>query len=559
MSIFEAHFRRLHARYGAGQTHELQMQEIAAIFGCSVRNCRIALKKMHQEKWLDWQPQRGRGKRSRLHLLTSPEKLFSQNVNKLLEKQDYGNVLRFIGNDKYLLDRLSLWRFGVQDKSSETRVRIPYYRNLDPLNPLVPLRRTERHLLRQCLSGLTRYDAVQGRIVPDIAHYWTHNEDFTRWEFWLKSTARFADGCELDASAVQRCLLAASQSPQFAPIFSPIKTITADAPWHLVIETHHPVRRLDCLLATQPTMLFDYQHGHIRCTGAFHLQEHSDNFMVLRCNQHWHQARPGLDEITIFTWAPEHISMSFIPLLRGEEVQDDRPLNERSLEQSCCFVLLDGDGAFADEAGRRFINYLLQPVELLSQTQLPDEYARILSVAQGMLPQWNHRPVDFGGITAPFNLRQPVIISTFQQPELVELAGAIRRLLERWHIRAEIRIDAFDHFNNQLRPPADIWLSNFMLDTLSVPAFLEWLASTALFTRLPESQRQNLNALLPTILNSDDEQAFATIAAFFHEMTHQRYVIPLLHHWMEFATEKSFTWRDLNTLGWPDFSQLWLE
>ena len=50
MSIFEAHFRRLHARYGAGQTHELQMQEIAAIFGCSVRNCRIALKKMHQEK-----------------------------------------------------------------------------------------------------------------------------------------------------------------------------------------------------------------------------------------------------------------------------------------------------------------------------------------------------------------------------------------------------------------------------------------------------------------------------------------------------------------------------
>ena len=92
-------------------------------------------------------------------------------------------MLRFIGNDKYLLDRLSLWRFGVQDKSSETRVRIPYYRNLDQLNPLVPLRRTERHLLRQCLSGLTRYDAVQGKIVPDIAHYWAHNEDFTRWKF----------------------------------------------------------------------------------------------------------------------------------------------------------------------------------------------------------------------------------------------------------------------------------------------------------------------------------------------------------------------------------------
>lgn len=80
------------------------------------------------------------------------------------------------------------------------------------------------------------------------------------------------------------------------------------------------------------------------------------------------------------------------------------------------FVLHDNDGAFADEPERKFFNYLLQPVELLSQTQLPDEYARILSVAQGMLPQWNHRPVDFGKITAPLNLRQLVIISTFQQP-----------------------------------------------------------------------------------------------------------------------------------------------
>lgn len=60
-------------------------------------------------------------------------------------------------------------------------------------------------------------------------------------------------------------------------------------------------------------------------------------------------------------------------------------------------------------------------------------------------------------------------------------------------------------------------------------------------------------------LKLDDEQAFVTVATLFHEMTHQLYVIPLLHHWMEFVTEKSFTWRDLNTLGWPDFSQLWLE
>jgi hypothetical protein len=88
----------------------------------------------------------------------------------------------------------------------------------------------------------------------------------------------------------------------------------------------------------------------------------------------------------------------------------------RGQEQGGFFVLHDNDGAFADEPERKFINYLLQPVELLSQTQLPDEYARILSIAQGMLPQWNHRPVDFGKITAPFNLRQLVIISTFQQP-----------------------------------------------------------------------------------------------------------------------------------------------
>ncbi|VUC77554.1 putative dipeptide/oligopeptide/nickel ABC-type transport system periplasmic component [Salmonella sp. NCTC 11881] len=183
--------------------------------------------------------------------------------------------------------------------------------------------------------------------------------------------------------------------------------------------------------------------------------------------------------------------MSFIPLLRGEEVQDDRPLNERSLEQSCCFVLLDGDGAFADEAGRRFINYLLQTC----RTPQPDAASRRIRThplcGSGYAAAVESPPGRFlAGSQRRLTCVSRLLSAPFSNRNWWSLPEQFAGLLERWHIRAEIRIDAFDHFNNQLRPPADIWLSNFMLDTLSVPAFLEWLASTALFTRLPESQRQ---------------------------------------------------------------------
>ena len=242
-------------------------------------------------------------------------------------------------------------------------------------------------------------------------------------------------------------------------------------------------------------MLFDYQHG-TSAVPALSTCRNTVTTLWFAAQSALAPGEAGLDEITIFTWAPgAYQRKALFPCCRGEEAQDDRRSASTSQTGQGCFFCSTVKERFADEAGRRFIIYLLQPVELLSQTQLPDEYECILSVAQGMLPQWNHRPVDFGGITAPFNRVSRLSSSTFQQPELVELAGAIRiLLLRRWHIRAEMP-DRRLTLQQPAAPPADIWLSNFMLDALSVPAFSGMAGFHPLFTRLPGSQRrQNLNA-----------------------------------------------------------------
>lgn len=558
MANIEDHFRKLYARYGVGQDMPVQVQQIAELFDCSIRNARITLTRMQQENWIEWQPQRGRGKQSILRLLIAPDTLINQNIEQMIAHFDYGNVLKFIGNEKQALNRIIQYRFGAQENNSETRVRIPYYRDIDRLNPLHPLRRTERHLVRQCLSGLTRYDGVQGKIVPDIAHYWTHNEQATRWEFYIKSTAHFSDGERLSAPLLARCLNAASQSPWFAALFSDLSAIYAADEYRLVVETSVSMNRLDCLLATQAALIFDQRDSEMRCSGPFRIQRHQGNFLTLHRNEHYHQARPMLNEINIFTWAPESISMSFIPVLHGEQALDTRPLSERQLEKGSCFVLVDNEGLFADDVGRRFLNHVLQPMALLDRTNLPQEYASILSIAQGLLPEWNHRRVDFGNIPLPFTAHRQVSIATFGQPELVELAQAMADILRGHHFQCTVHVYTFEEFTMGNAQSADIWLTNFMLDTLSSPAFLDWLASSPVFRHLPEKAQQDHRALIQHILNEADDVAHQRINEHFHQLTHQRWIIPLLHHWMEFANENSFTWRDLSTLGWPDFSQLWL-
>ncbi len=184
--------------------------------------------------------------------------------------------------------------------------------------------------------------------------------------------------------------------------------------------------------------------------------------------------------------------------------------------RGCCFVLLDGEGAFADEAGRRFINYL--------HCNLSNSSARRSFLTNTHASSPLLRACCRSGITARWisagSPRRLTCVSRlssapFSSRNWWSLPEAIRILLERWHIRAEIRIDAFDSFNSHAAPSCGYLAQQLYARYPSVPAFLEWLASTTLFTRLPETQRQNLNALLPTILNSDNEQAFATIAAFF--------------------------------------------
>ncbi|WLI77562.1 SgrR family transcriptional regulator [Kosakonia sp. H02] len=557
MTILEGYFRKLHARYGVNQSAHVQMAEISDLFGCSIRNTRNMLNRMRENEWLVWQAKRGRGNSSSLRLLVTPDSLFNQSVNELLASQDVGKVLKFIGTEKHLLERIIQYKFGASGNGSETKVRIPYYRNLDELNPLKPLRRTERHLLRQCLSGLTRYDPVRMEIVPDLAHYWSHNENDTHWEFFLKPTAMFSDGTAVKSHDVKKCLERARSAPWFMSLFRVINTIDVAGDYRIIIKTHIPVKYMEFLLATQPALIYERHNDIMKCTGPFSVASNDEGFLTLRRNSHYHQARPMLSEIDIFTWAPKRISMSFIPILHDEETNDPDTLKERKLEHGCCFLLIDSQGAFAAAESRKFINKILQPIEILDNSDLPEEYGSILSLAQGMLPEWNHKCVDFGTIASPYVVNRKIVIATYQQPELVKLSQAMAMILKRYNYKVEVLVLPFSEFSSMQNIRADLWLTNFMVDNLSSHSFLDWLSPDPVFKKLPEQYASAYQQLQTDLMNIDIADNKACIETFFSALTSQRWLIPLFHHWLELKSEKSFSWRDLNTLGWPDFSQLW--
>ncbi|WP_455810495.1 SgrR family transcriptional regulator [Pseudomonas graminis] len=559
MAALGEHFQRLYMLYAAHDVAHLQVDEVAHALSSTPRNARILLSRMRESGWIDWQPQRGRGKRSSLRFLITPQALQQHNLSDLLEHSQFDKALKMVGGSSPKIKDLIRDNFGTFITNDEVQLKIPYYRAIDGLNPLLPQRRTERHLIRQCFSGLTRYDPFQRAVVPDLAHYWLHNDSFTQWQFFLRKNLHFSDGSKINAEEVRRCLEHARHSAQFRGLFADISEISLDGELKLSFLLQRPLENFPGLLSVLAARLFKTRNGQWLCSGPFCISEHSDTVLCLRRNSYYHQSRPMIDEVNVYRFDTQELNMSFITLLHTHQAESINKPTERKLEQGGCFLLIDSEGHCADMHWRRFLNEVLQPLDILRRSQLTPNYSTALAYATGMLPDWNHRIIDYGQPNPSFGNNRPLVLATFEQPELSELARGIVAILQQHGISCQIKQVSWLEFMSGKVEGADLWLSNFMIDFDDIYSALSWMIPDPVLKRLPQEMTQSLHLLIQQYSQHENERFMPAIARWFMRITQQRWLLPLFHHWLDYESDSAFTWRDLSTLGWPDFSQLWIE
>ena len=297
----EYHYLKLHRRY-VGDGVETTLQELAELLSCTRRHVRSLLGQMEVLGWIQWHSRSGRGYRSTLRCLYAPDLLLRQRVEQLLAQGHVEQAVLLMEADPQLLTPLLLKQLGKSQQQEQQILRVPYYRPMPNLNPCLPLRRSEAHLVRQIFNGLTRINEENGEVESDLAHHWQQIDE-RQWLFYLRPAVRFHDGRLLDTADV----LATLKRLQQHPLFCHLQRVWAVNARTIGIELTRADGRLPWLLADVMAMVLPADHGQRTDfasrpvgTGPYRVVENNAYHLRLRAFDDYFALRALLDEVDIW-------------------------------------------------------------------------------------------------------------------------------------------------------------------------------------------------------------------------------------------------------------------
>ena len=569
----EYHYLKLHRCY-ADTPVETTLQALAERLSCTRRHVRSLLGQMEAQGWIQWSSRAGRGYRSTLRCLCAPEQLLRQRVESLLSQGHIEQAMELMETEPQQLTPLLLKQLGKTQQQGEQILRVPYYRPMPNLNPGLPLRRSEVHLVRQIFNGLTRINEENGEVESDLAHHWQPLDEL-QWLFFLRPAVRFHDGHLLTVEDV----LATLWRLQAQPLFAHLQAVSALDARTIRIELSCADPRLPWLLADVQAMVLPVDHASRADfssrpvgTGPYRVVENNAYHLRLRAFDDYFALRALLDEVDIWMMPllAEQLELgarqvcgleiqqeSSAPGVAEESAQESTAAApEMVLEQGGYFLLCDSRSPWWQApSARRWLQGVLNPYRLMNQ--VPLMIRRYWAPAASLLPHWLHQQAPGESLAPPELLAssEPRLRLAFyeQQPEYRLLAKEMCGLLAEQGITLElIELDYAAWQQGEIA--ADLWLGS-----VNFPAPAEWSLGCWLFG----------NPLLRRAIHGRDAAGVAlwhqhwraqqlSSEQLVDQVIRDGWLQPLFHHWLRLQGPAQARGIRLNNLGWFDFKSAWL-
>jgi len=209
-------FLLLHERYGTQEVEnngiQVTLAEVAETLDCTHRSALTVVGKMASAGWIRWSSQRGRGKRSGLSFLVTPEDIAAQSVADAIRRGDFRGIAGELGDNppspamqERLQESLRTY-FGHHSEMRTGRqidtLRLPIRQQLHALDPIRTNLLAESFVVSHVFDGLLRQQAGSDEILPALAHHWESSEDQKCWTFYLRKDVPFHDGRILSSEDV---------------------------------------------------------------------------------------------------------------------------------------------------------------------------------------------------------------------------------------------------------------------------------------------------------------------------------------------------------------------
>lgn len=551
---FETLFEHFH-----GEDAETQLDDVTDILCCTRRNARIVLNKMEEEGWVEWHPAAGRGKLSRLLFRRSRTDVSENLARRYLDEGKIGQALNVLDQDAAKLSKVIQGYLGIQNAEGLPVIRLPYYRPLSMLNPLKTMRRSERHIVNQVFSGLTRLDDDE-QVQPELAHYW---ESITacHWRFFLRPGVRFHNGELLTTEIALESLL---QLKSFH-LFSHIQAIKSPSEWvidiYLSRDDHYLPLWLSetcaniMLPASERQDNFDvYPIG----TGPYKVVINDDKRLILQAFDGYFGFRPLLDRVEVWVISSIHSSLVFpsidTPSQLGHKVSSQEDVG---LDPGCTYLLLNRCDGVAKNV--EWARYLSQRLRSLNVLRLMPESSIVdmgLVPAHGLKPGWYHQPPINPDDTLPEKQRISIAYQA-NHPMYPALVNVLKRILNY----DGLHVDVIQHDSeSQTSPNVDIWVQSMGIANRRDEALAAWLLNDSHIQHLSSKENFSQWAAQIDAWRSVPNKEFPG-RSLGQSLVENHQVIPLFHSWLGVSKEQCGSLQNAkcNALGWFDFSQVWVK
>lgn len=556
-------FRRLYQLPQAHQS-EVCLPELANAMHCSERNMRLLLSKMAQQHWLDWQAGRGRGNKSKLQFLLTPDDLMSDHLAQLLARGELELAFASLDEQQKLqLSKRLPEYLGIADQACR-RLRMPLFRSPVSLDPLYAHARLESYLVRQIFSRLTYFDGNQKRLLPALAHHWESQDQGQCWHFWLRPNLSFHDGSRLDTEDVKHTLLRLRSQPAiYFNLYQHLQKIETGAGGRISFYLDRPDYLWPHLLATANASIVprrrrsDFARLPIG-SGAFRLIRNNPYQLTLQAFKDYYRERPLLDEIDLWVLRASADDTE-LDLHYGYSCQqnDDKRHLVRAEAGSSHLICNSQRPQFRQTAQRLALADWLAPAFLFDANH-PSR-----SHAHGLLSCWQHRQVISAeqSPAAPFKRGTRLRMVSGQNAEMRELAQKVKNRLEQ--AGAIVDWQALDFSELSAR----LWLEHtdivvtreVMHDDVEFGCF-EWFLCDSVFRRwMPAAGVTHIDHMLDQIrASANTATRNSLLEQIARKLVTEAWLIPLSHEIQHVSVAPHVAGARVTPFGFAALRDLWL-
>lgn len=355
---------------------ETSISALAGILNCSERHVKTIMQSLQNDGVIEWQTQRGRGKKPRLTVKMSRNTVLLIQAKKRVEVQQYREAFKLMESlgrveqeefRKWFSNHVGLTHKREKDAYEVDVLRYPFYETSLIMDPLWTTSRHDAHMVQQVFDRLVEYDAVSEQLTSSIARHW-ESEDGKLWTFYLHKGITFHHGRGLTSTDVQSTFSRLMDEKDLFRTIDKIIICNRTVIQFMLKEVDYlfPRSLASTKASIVPVEIVTDNPEKFKVfpigSGPYKLTVHDENLIRLEVNQSYFSERPWLDQVDIIKTPAQYKVEAGHPFLldapdatwrQVKRVEDgasyisfncikEGPIRQQTLRRTICERLLPG-------------------------------------------------------------------------------------------------------------------------------------------------------------------------------------------------------------------------